>query len=339
MLFRMSNKHSQHDIRVRAIKAVQSGQSIESVAKALKYDRSTIHRWIQRYDTKLGDESLQTRPRSGRPRTWTSKIESRILKDILRPATQFGFETGFWTCRRLIQHAQRKFRVQVSQPTMWRFLRESTMTYQKPEKRYKEADPVEQGRWIREELPRIKRVSRKFNAILYFEDEASIQLAPVLGKTWAPRGQTPIQKVTGNRGSVAAISAVSSDGRLIFNLHRGRFRSGEIIEFLDQMLKHHPRRHLVVVMDQAKPHVSKITKAFIASQKRLHVFYLPSRSPEMNPDEKVWNHLKHQELKSHQATNLGELEKLTKNKLRKMASDPSLMRGIFFRSSIAKYMN
>ena len=339
MLAHMSNKHSQHDVRVRAVKAIKSGQSIDSVAKVLKYDRSTIHRWIQRYDSKKGDESLRSKQRSGRPRTWTAKIERGLLKDLLKPASQFGFETGFWTCRRLIQHASKRFDLRVSQPTMWRFLRESTMTYQKPEKRYKEADPAVQEQWLREELPKIKRVARKFNAILYFEDEASIQLAPVLGKTWAPRGQTPIQIVTGNRGSIAVISAVSNDGRLIFNLHRGRFRSGEIIEFLDQMLKHHPRRHLVVVMDQEKPHVSKMTKAFVATQKRLHVFYLPSRSPELNPDEKIWNHLKHQELKSHQATNLGELEKLTQSKLRKMARDPSLIRGIFFRSSIAKYMN
>jgi len=257
----------------------------------------------------------------------------------MKPASNFGFETDFWTCRRLIQHAKRKFDVQISQPTLWRYLREATLSYQKPEKRYREADPAAQEEWIRTELPKIKQVTRNFKAVLYFEDEASVQLAPVLGKTWAPRGKTPLQKVTGNRGSIAAISAISSDGRLIFNLHRGRFRSPEIIHFLAQMLKHHERRHIVVVMDQAKPHVSKMTKAFIASQKRLHVFYLPSRSPELNPDEKIWSHLKHQELKSHQASNLKDLEKLTKQKLRKMSHDPRLLRGIFLRSDIAKYLN
>ena len=335
----MSNKHSNLDIRVRAVKAIKSGQTIESVSRSLGYDRSTIHRWLQSFDDNQGPESLKIKPRSGRPQKWSKKIQRLLLKDILLPASRFGFETDFWTCRRLIQHVQRQYKAKVSQPTMWRHLRESAMTYQKPEKRYKEADPAVQEEWIKTELPKIKRIARRFNAILYFEDEASIQLAPVLGKTWAPRGQTPLQKVTGNRGSIAAISAVSDDGRLIFNLHRGRFRSAEIIHFLEQMLKHHPRRHLVVVMDQAKPHTSKMTKAFIACQKRLHVFYLPSRSPELNPDEKIWNHLKHQELKSHQATNLGELEKLTDRKLRKMASDPSLIRGIFLRSNIAKLMN
>lgn len=335
----MSNKHSNHDLKIRAVKAVLSGQSIDSVSKTLKFDRSTIHRWLQQYDKSKNLENLKPKMRSGRPKKSSDKIRKSLLKDLLQPASRFGFETDFWTCRRLIQHVGKKFKIKISQPTMWRLLREAAMTYQRPEKRYKEADPIAQAEWIENELPKIKRMAREINAILYFEDEASVQLAPVLGKTWAPRGQTPIQKVTGNRGSIAAISAVSSDGRLIFNLRRGRFKSQEIINFLLQMLKHHPRRHVVVIMDQAKPHVSKMTKAFVASQKRLHVFYLPSRSPELNPDEKIWNHLKNQELKSHQATNLTDLEKLTRNKLHKMSKDPALLRGIFLRSDIAKHMN
>ena len=61
--------------------------------------------------------------------------------------------------------------------------------------------------------------------------------------------------------------------------------------------------------------------------------------PEFSPDEKIWNHLKHQEFKSHQATNLAELEKLTKQKLRKRSKNPLLLKGIFLRSSIAKFLN
>src|SRR5436190_20397144 len=70
-------------------------------------------------------------------------------------------------------------------------------------------------------------------------------------------------------------------------------------------MREHPRRHVVVVMDQAKPHTSKMTKAFIESKPRLHVFYLPPYSPDWNPDEKVWNYLKNHELKAHRATNQG----------------------------------
>jgi len=53
-------------------------------------------------------------------------------------------------------------------------------------------------------------------------------------------------------------------------------------------------------------------------QKRLHTFHLPSYSPDWNPDEKVWNHLKHHELKGHQAKTKDELKKLTRRKLKTM---------------------
>jgi transposase len=72
-------------------------------------------------------------------------------------------------------------------------------------------------------------------------------------------------------------------------------------------------------MDQAPCHRAKKVKTFVQSQKRLHVFYLPPRSPEYNPDEKVWNHLKHHELKSHGAKTTEELRKLTHRKLKSMA--------------------
>src|SRR5690606_32203851 len=110
-------------------------------------------------------------------------------------------------------------------------------------------------------------------------------------------------------GSISAISAITNDGHLIFNLHEKRITSVEVIEFFKQMLAYHPKRHLTVVMDRAPVHTAKAIKKFIDSQKRLHVFYLPPRSPEFNPDEKVWNHLKNQELCSHKAKNTKELKK------------------------------
>jgi transposase len=83
--------------------------------------------------------------------------------------------------------------------------------------------------------------------------------------------------------------------------------------------------------------VSKVTRAFIASQPRLHVFYLPTYSPDWNPDEKVWNHLKNHELKAHGAKTTRELQTLTSEKLTKMSQDPQLIQGLFFRSCVADF--
>lgn len=184
----------------------------------------------------------------------------------------------------------------------------------------------------------IRRTVRKFKAILYFQDESNVSLTAFLGKTWGLCGQTPRVPITGKRGGVSAMSALSGQGRLLFRLFDKRICSAEVIDFLDQMLRFHKRRHLVVVMDQARPHTSQVTRAYIEDQRRLHVFYLPKYSPDWNPDEKVWNHLKHQELKAHKAKTKEELSALTKAKLNRMSKNPSLLRGLYFRCCVADFM-
>lgn len=329
-------KHADHQSRVNAVKAVLKGVPVSEVAKMFNRNRATIYLWLKRYHEKNRSTCLITKKRNGRPRKFDKINLNEIKRDLLKPATHFEFETGFWTSRRLVQHLKKKFKVNISMPTMWRRLREAKLTYQKPERRYYETDIKEQNLWIKKILPKIKIAQKKFKAILYFEDESNIRLSPVLGKTWAAIGKTPLRKVTGNRGSIAAMSAISSSGNLLFTLHQNTITSVEIILFLKQMLDHHPRRHLVVVMDQAKPHIADTVKIFINNQKRLHVFYLPTRSPTLNPDEYVWNHLKNEELKDHQARTIKDLKKVSGEKLNKMSCDQSLVRGIFFR---CKYAN
>ena len=88
-------------------------------------------------------------------------------------------------------------------------------------------------------------------------------------------------------------------------------------------------------MDQSPPHTSHKTNTFIARQPRLHVFHLPKYSPDWGRDEKVWNHLKHQEQKGHQAKTNHELAALTQARPTTRSQDRGLLQGIFFRCCIA----
>jgi transposase len=331
--------YSTYEIRVRAVQAVLDEQlPVAVVAKAFGTDRSTIHRWLARFESANGNEGLFRKPVSGRPRK-LGKLNCAALKTIvLAPASDYGYETDFWTTRRLIQVIQAEFGVALSKQTVMRRLHDAGLTYQKPEREYFELSEEERQEWVRTVVPKIRAAVRKYGAILYFQDEANVSLTALLAKTWAPRGRTPKQRVTGKRGGVSAMSAITSKGRLLFRLHDKRIASQEVIDFLSQMLFHHKRRHLVVVMDQAPPHVSKKTTEFIESQSRLHVFHLPKYSPDWNPDEKVWNHLKHQELKGHQAKTKAELTALAETKLTNMSNDSELLRGIFFRCCVAELL-
>lgn len=335
--FAMSeNGYSTLEIRVRAVDAVLRGQAKGEVANAFGVNRGTLYRWVNRYQQD-GDHGLRRIIGSGRPRKLQELEEHELREIILQPASAFDYETDLWTVGRLHGVITERYQIDVSKDTIWRRLREAGLTYQKPERAYYEADEEARQKWRRYEVPKIRRAVKKYRAILYFQDEANISLTAFLGKTWAPCGQTPKAQVTGKRGGVAAMSALSRRGHLVFRLHQKRIASQEVIDFLRQMLKHHPRRHLVVVTDRAPPHTSQKTQRYIASQPRLHVFHLPSYSPDWNPDEKVWNHLKHHELKSHQAKTKDELTTLAHRKLKSMSNDPGLIRGLYFRSYVADF--
>lgn len=322
------------EMRHRATIAVHDGMPVGQVAVAYGVNRTTLFRWLRRVELE-GERGLLRRPGSGGPRKLEELTEDELYDLVTQPASHFGYETDLWTVARLRAVIQEQFRVSLSKSSVWRRLRDAGLTYQKPEREYDEIDEQARKKWLRYEVPKIRRAIEKYHAILYFQDESNISLTAFLGKTWAPSGKTPKAKVTGRRGGVAAMSAVSRRGQLLFRLHQKRIASAEVMDFLGQMLKHHPRRHLVVVMDQAPPHTSKKTWAFIDLQPRLHVFHLPTYSPDWNPDEKVWNHLKHQELQSHTAKTKAELMQLARRKLQSMARRPKLMRGIFFRCCVA----
>lgn len=330
--------HLSTDVRHRAALAVLEGMPVVDVASAFGVNRKTVSRWVARLESE-GVSGLNRKTGSGRPRKLEELTEDELYDIVLQGALAFGYESDLWTVARLRRVIAEEFEIDLSKNTVWRRLRDAGLTYQKPEREYYEIDEATRKKWLRYEVPKIRRTVRKHRAILYFQDESNISLTAFLGKTWAPRGQTPKAKVTGKRAGVSATSAISRGGHLLFRLLDKRIASREVIEFLEQMLKHHPRRHLVVVMDQAPPHTSKKTRSWVDSQRRLHTFYLPKYSPDWNPDEKVWNHLKHNELASHQAKTKDELKQLTRKKLQSMAKRPALMRGLFFRCCVAELFN
>jgi transposase len=145
--------------------------------------------------------------------------------------------------------------------------------------------------------------------------------------------------VSPNKGSISIISAINKNGNLLFNLydHGKRFKGADIVNFLKELLNHHRNRHVIVVMDQAPCHKAKVVKDFIESQKRLHVFYIPPRTPEFNPEECVWDYLKNKSLKEHKAKTTKDLKNLARSKMRKIASNRKLVRNIFKQSEGANF--
>jgi transposase len=92
-----------------------------------------------------------------------------------------------------------------------------------------------------------------------------------------------------------------------------------------------------VALDNASSHHSKQIKDFQKASENLKLYFIPAYSPEWNPDEKVWNHLKSVELAGHNAKSLDELETITRKKTHKIARNTKRLRGIFMRCEVSKF--
>jgi len=328
----VSNPQVSQTVKEQAVLSYNSGESSAiSIAKVLGVTRETVHRWTREYK-RHGDLSRRVNPLTGQQPKLNERNASSVLGILDKPASEYGYETDFWTTLRLQQIIKKELKISISRMSISRTLRKFEYSYRKPEVIYYNKNKDKQmSEWRKKTVPEINKIIKDKRAILYFEDESNISMTATVAKTWGKKGESLTRDISPHRGSVSAISAISNSGQLLFNIHdhHKRFKSQDIISFLTQMLKHHKRRHLIVVMDQAPCHTSKMVKAFIESQVRLHVFYLPPCSPELNPDEKVWNHLKNKELLDHQAKTTKDLKKLAKYKLRKISKNKSILKGIY----------
>ncbi len=98
---------------------------------------------------------------------------------------------------------------------------------------------------------------------------------------------TPIVRHTGNRFSVNAMSAISTRGRMHLMVFVETSDAQMMCRFLARLGGHFDRKaHLIV--DRHSVHRSKTVRAWLADhQDRIELHFLPSRSPEPNPDELV----------------------------------------------------
>ncbi len=77
-----------------------------------------------------------------------------------------------------------------------------------------------------------------------------------------------------------------------FDVIEDRMNSEKFIEFLKQ-LREDANGPIFVIADNARYHHSKKVQALLSTQcGNIMMAFLPAYSPELNPDEQVWNHAK-----------------------------------------------
>ena len=280
------------ELRKRGVSSVQEGQSPETVAKALGINRVTIYGWLARY-RHGGWAALDARKRGGRKPKLDVKAIQWIYNTVtLKNPLQLKFTFALWTAKMVGQMIYEKFGIKLSKASVCRLLNQLGLTPQRPVWRAYQQRPEEVQKWLNEGYPRIRALARRHKALIFFGDEAGIRSDHHAGTSWAIKGKTPIVSSTGARFGLNLISAVSAQGEFRFMTVKGRVGAAQFIEFIKRLI-HGVDRMVFLIVDGHPAHKAKMVCRFADSIKnRFRLFFLPPYSPELNPDERVWNDLK-----------------------------------------------
>ncbi len=254
----------------------------------------TVRKAIDRFDAG-GWAAIKPAARGrskGDGRLLSAQQEASVRRTICdqRPE-QLKMEFALWTRAAVMQYIEREFGLRLSIRATGEYLRRWGFTPQKPIKRAYEQRPEAVRQWLEHEYPAIERAARAEGGEIHWGDETALVNTDVRGRSYAPRGKTPVTMVVGGtREKLSMISTVTNRGRANWMIIDGAFNHERLIEFLQALVRDGKRRRkkVFLILDNLGVHHCKPVKAWLAERGRdIEVFFLPSYSPELNPDERL----------------------------------------------------
>ncbi|GAB2785366.1 IS630 family transposase [Streptomyces chlorus] len=317
-------------MRLPAVSALVEGRDRVEVAALFQVSvRAVDHWWARRQAG--GRDALLYRPRGRRAgeHQVLSEAEQAAVRQAARAHTPsgLGLSGQLWTRGLIGELIFQLYRVRFTEPGVGTYLKRWGLTFQRPDKWAVEQDP-EAVRIRREETwPAIRARAKAENGEVLFADQVGIRSDQVTGRTWGAKGTTPVVHRTGNRFSANAMSAISTKGRMHFMVFTESFDAKVMCRFLARLVGHFDRKvHLVV--DRHSAHRSKTVRAWLADHKdQVELHFLPSYSPELNPDELVNANPKHSLPHTHRARNQTEPAAETRRFFYRRQRQPRIVRG------------
>jgi len=324
------------ELRRRAVAQVQGGESPEIITRALGIARATMYGWLALYRSG-GWRALDANKRGGRPPKLNGKALAWVYSTVTtKDPMQMKFPFALWTTSMIATLIRRRFGVRLSRSSVSRLLNQLGLSAQRPLWRAYQQNPEDVERWLKKDYPRIVTLARRDKAQIYFADEAGVRSDFHSGTTWGVRGRTPVVSTTGARFGMNLLSAVNRRGQMRFMVTKGRVGARTFLDFLRRLLKD-VRGSVFLIVDGHSAHKARIVKKYAEScEGRLRLFYLPGYSPELNPDEWVWNDLKNNGIGRNSITTKSQLHKAVLVHMRHLQKSPTLIRS-FFQAPTTRY--
>ena len=287
----------QHERRRQVIRAYKRGQTRAQIAAQVGLSHPTVTRVIKRYEAG-GMAALSPRMRGrrhGEDRALTQQQEAAIQQFISdkRPE-QLKMDFALWSRAAVMVLIEREYGVRLHVRSVGKYLARWGFTPQKPIKRAYEQSPKAVQTWLDETYPSIASRAKSEGGEIHWGDETALVNTDVRGRSYAPKGKTPVtMAVGGTRQKLSMIASVTNQGKARWMIIDGAFNHEKLIEFFEALVKDAGRK-VFLILDNLSVHHCKPVKAWLADHHdQMEVFYLPSYSPELNPEERLNADLKH----------------------------------------------
>ncbi len=309
------NPSSLHERRKQVIRLHRKGYRPMKIVELTGLSWGAVNTAINLYrEGGLCALKPKTRGRkNGMCRTLDAEQERRIQQRICekRPE-QLRTDFALWTRAAVKELVRHEFGIDLPIRSVGEYLRRWQFTPQKPIKRAYEQQPKAVQKWLDEEYPAIEKRAQQEGAQIHWGDETAIMNSDVRGRSYSPRGKTPeTRAVWGKREKFSMISSVTNRGKCRWTMIEGAFNAARLIAFMELLVKD-TKHKVFLVLDNLRVHHSKPVKAWLAQhEEAIEVFYLPSYSPELNPDERLNADLKHKITTTAPARSRSKLKEVT----------------------------
>jgi transposase len=263
--------------------------------------------------------SLEAKPHLGPPRRLADYDYNELEQLLLEGATAHGWANNLWTAARVGEVIKRHFGVEYHPAHVSRILKEHlNWTCQRPDSRHRDRDDAAIKWWLANAFPKALAGALARRSYVTFIDEAGFMLGPTVRRTYAPCGQTPVNRVSNPHGRISAIGAITVSPRrrsvsLSYNLLHDNvnFRGPSVVQFI-RALHACLGAPLTVFWDQIPIHAGASLEDYLASTPQVVVEPFPPYAPELNPADGIWRYLKNHPLANYTPADLGILRtKLT----------------------------
>ncbi len=332
--FRNLSKEVQSEVRRRAIYDYLSMGRKNKARTARKHHISadTMKKWVDNY-RKFGKKSFEIDKR-GAKKFQNTALSKRQLNWLCKQITnktpeQLEFPFALWTRKLVAELIERKFGIKVDVSTAGEYLKSFGMTPQKPIlKSYKQQSELVQ-KWLTQEYPEIEKCAKVQKSMIFWGDETAIRSRDQVGRGYSKRGIKPVQTQGGYRFGVNMVSAINNSGNSRFMLFKDKMNGKKFTEFLSRLIKNQKQK-IVLIIDNAPYHKSAVVKDFVVNNKnKIELVFLPTYTPELNPDEYLNNALKQKLNHRPKAKSEQELRKSVRFEMKKMQGDKQKIKNLF----------